>query len=623
MAEGMEPAGSGNSAVTGAADRVTGRSANGGAARVAIKVNALRKVFGPVKAVEGVTFNLLAGQVFGLVGPDGAGKTTLIRLIGGVLKPTSGEVTLSSPGSVGYVSQAFSLYPDLTVMENIKFFGRVHGVALGEIENRSRELLGWVGLAPFGGRLAGNLSGGMKQKLSLVAAMLPRPRVLLLDEPSTGIDPVSRREFWRLVRELAGAGTAVLVSTPYLDEADRCDVVGLLYRGRLLAAGTPVEIKAMVPHRIVELAAPPGTPRSELEAAGAAFPGAVHSYTVGSSVRVALAKVKSAAEPPESAAAVRGQTGETAGLSVAEVPPSFEDAYISLVLSAEDRLPEDRSPQDRPPETPDHRQERRAELNAAHGRPELSPKGAIPPEVFRTEGLTRRFDDFTAVDGVSLTLERGTILGLLGPNGSGKTTFIRMLCGLLQPSGGRASVLGFDPSRDSERLRAHIGYMSQRFSLYKDLTIAENLDFFARTYGLGKAEARERRDVLLEWTGLSDRRDRLVAELPTGWRQQLAFACAVVHRPPLLLLDEPTSGIDPLSRRRFWRLLYEMTAEGSTILVTTHYMDEAAHCDGLGILLAGKLVAAGTPAEIKGRYGDPREPTLENAFVKLAGENAG
>ncbi len=592
-------------------------SANDGAAAApAIRVESLAKSFGNVKAVDGVTLEVLPGQVFGLVGPDGAGKTTLLRLIGGVLEPTSGKTVLAAPGSLGYVSQAFSLYPDLTVSENIQFFGKVHGVAEGEIERRAKELLGWVGLGSFGDRLAGMLSGGMKQKLSLVAAMLPRPRVLLLDEPSTGVDPVSRREFWRLVRELAGAGTAVLVSTPYLDEADRCDVVGLLYQGRLLAAGTPAEIKAMVPYRILELtaagaesvrvgpkvgagaAAGAGAGRTELEAAEAAVVGAIHSYTVGSSVHVAV-------RPDREAVAVATSTVPDGFRAVAQ-PPSFEDAYISLVMGAESERVESGPAE-------------KTAVRQPEARPELGPKGDVPAITIQTEGLTRRFGRFTAVDGVSLSLERGAILGLLGPNGSGKTTFIRMLCGLLEPSGGRASVLGFDPTRDPAHLREHIGYMSQKFSLYKDLTVSENLEFFARTYGLRNSEARERRNILLDWASLADRRDRLVAELPTGWRQQLAFACAVVHRPPLLLLDEPTSGIDPLSRRRFWKLLYDMTAEGSTILVTTHYMDEAAHCDRLGILLAGKLVAAGTPAEIKARYGDSREPTLEDAFVNLAG----
>jgi drug efflux transport system ATP-binding protein len=511
----------------------------------AITTDNLTRRFGAITALEGLTLSVAPGELFGLVGSDGAGKTTTLRLLAGILDPSGGEVTvLGSPfpdgagtvrGEIGYMSQRFGLYQDLTVAENIAFFADVFGVSGRERRERSERLLAFSGLAPFTTRPAGKLSGGMKQKLGLCCALIHKPKLLLLDEPTNGVDPVSRRDFWRILRELHTEGVTIVVATAYLDEAERCDRVGLIHQGRLLACGTPAELTDHGRQPLEELV---------------------------------ISRIDDSSPP----FAKEGSGG------------------ISEPVQAN---------------------------------PPLSPfaKGGSFEAAVVLDRLTRRFGEFTAVDAVSLTVHRGEIFGFLGPNGAGKSTTIRMLCGILPPTGGSGTVAGFDIAGEPERIKENIGYMSQRFSLYEDLTVAENIAFYGGIYRLPAARLRERTEWVVTMAGLAERRDSKAGELSGGWRQRLALGCAILHDPPIVFLDEPTSGVDPLSRRRFWDLIRAMAAQGTTVFVTTHYLDEAEYCGRLALIYHGALVAIGTPEELKrARAVDGVLPTLEDVFIGLIEE---
>ncbi len=504
-----------------------------------------------------------------MIGPDGAGKTTFFRLVAGLLAPTSGTVTREAGTAFGFVPQRFGLYEDLSIDENLTLRARLYGVPDAEARTRSADLLGRVGLGRFGARLAGALSGGMKQKLALVAALLTRPPLLLLDEPTTGVDPVSRREFWTLLNELHHEGLTVVISTPYMDEAEYASRIGFLDEGRLTALGTRDAILASYPRRLL---------------------------AIRSSERVRIRERLTACPEVDdvSLSGTRLHVRGAAGIGA------------ELVAIVRRRLAGPRAAGGRFGTGPVARGRLRAPERAdpggrVSGTPPTPPTPATPATFLQARELTRRFGSFTAVDHVSFEVPRGRVFGFLGPNGSGKSTTIRMLCGLLEPTSGTATGFGgLDVARDTDAWKRRLGYMSQKFSLYIDLTVEENLRFFGAIYGLDPGPLAERIDRLAGRLGFETLRGALTETLSTGQRQRVALAAALLHEPELLFLDEPTGGVDPRGRRVFWDLIYELAAaRGMTVLVTTHYMDEAEQCDRLAFILDGQLIAEGTPVELK------------------------
>ncbi len=551
-----------------------------------------------VAALDDLSAEIQAGQVTGLVGPDGAGKTTLLRLVAGLLRPDAGSISVLGHDSVtevaafqrdiGYMPQRSGVYEDLTVGENLRLYADLHEFDAAARRERFAALLDFTRLAPFVDRLAGQLSGGMKQKLGLASALLARPKLLLLDEPSAGVDPASRRELWHMVTEMAGAGVAVVWSTAYLDEAERCDRFLLLQEGRLLASGTPASFTARLSGRTFLLDLPPGK-RHRAQRQAARHPAIVDATIQGNSLRLVLREGHPA---PDAAALADGAVDATAGVTLRAVRPRFEDAFVSLLQAGT------------PPASED--QEETAALPA---------DGAA----IEARGLTRDFGKFRAVDDVTFTVAPGEIFGLLGPNGAGKSTTFRMLCGLLEPSAGDARVAGIELAHARAAARERIGYMSQRFSLYGNLSVNDNLQFFGGVYGLARRHRAER----IAWAVKSFELEPVVGaeagSLPLGFKQRLALACALLHEPRVLFLDEPTSGVDPLMRRSFWQRIGALAERGVTILVTSHFMDEAEYCDRLGIVYAGRMIASGRPDELKQRFvsAELPEPTLEDAFVAL------
>ncbi|MCL4812913.1 MAG: ABC transporter ATP-binding protein [Vicinamibacteraceae bacterium] len=566
-----------------------------------IRVEGLTRTFGHVTAVDDLRLAVRAGEIFGLVGPDGAGKTTTMRLLTAILPPTRGDAWVSGhhivtgaeaiKHEIGYMSQRFGLYMDLTVKENIDFYADIYGVPRrGRAEAMDR-LLGFSNLTPFKHRLAGKLSGGMKQKLGLACALIHTPRVLFLDEPTNGVDPVSRRDFWRILHQLARDGVTIVVSTAYLDEAERCDRVGLMHQGRLLAIDTPVGIRRLMEGTLLSVRAP--EPRRVSAILRPAFPpGAVTIF--GDRVHVLAASEVDGRGRVEHALASAGVDD----VEMRVIEPSLEDVFVSVVGRDAGSAPD---------------------ADATTG--PVSHGGRRPPSGTGTWAveaidLERRFDAFVAVNKVSFTVARGEIFGFLGPNGAGKSTTIRMLTGLLAPTSGRGTVDGLDLGTEAERIKQRIGYMSQKFSLYDDLTVEENIDFYAGIYRVDPARRAARKAWVLAMAGLDAHRTTRTSQLAGGWKQRLALGCAVLHEPPILFLDEPTSGVDPLSRRRFWDLIAEMASEGVTVFVTTHYMDEAEYCDRLALIYRGELVAIGTPPDLKAQaMPDRTDVSLEDVFV--------
>jgi ABC-2 type transport system ATP-binding protein len=546
----------------------------------------------PTVALADISAHVAEGMITGVVGPDGAGKTTLLRLLAGLLRPTAGSVTVlghdmatdaqAAHGAIGYMPQRFGLYEDLSVGENLSLFADLHALAAEVRAERIPRLLDFTGLAPFTARLAGQLSGGMKQKLGLACALLARPRLLLLDEPSVGVDPASRRELWAMVAAMLAEGRAegmaVVWATAYLDEAERCGRVVLLHEGRMLAEAPPGDFLAPLRGRVFSLAVSAAGRRAAGKLA-AVDPAVLDVAVAGDALRLVL---RPGAAPPDAAA--------LGGTALAPAAPRFEDGFVDRLATAPAVVPDE-------PARPGH---------------------AEGPAI-EVHDLVRRFGAFTAVDHVSFAVARGEIFGLLGPNGAGKSTTFRMLCGLLQPTAGSARVAGLDLLRAPAAARARIGYMAQRFSLYGELTVAENLAFFARVYGLDRAAQAKAIAEALERFELAEVRAGVAAALPLGVKQRLALAAALLHRPDILFLDEPTSGVDPLARRAFWARIGALAEAGVTVLVTSHFMDEAEYCDRLGIISAGRLIATDTPAGLRARVRGPDlpAPTLEDAFIRL------
>jgi ABC-2 type transport system ATP-binding protein len=553
----------------------------------AILARNLIKQFGGLTAVDGVSLEVRPAEIYGLVGPDGAGKTTTLRMLSSIMTPTSGTAEIAGydvqtqsgqvKDNIAYMSQRFGLYEDLTVWENVNFYADLYGVPARGRKERIEDLLDFSSMRPFKGRRAGALSGGMKQKLQLVCALVHTPKVLLLDEPTNGVDPVSRRDFWRILYRLLARDVAILVSTAYLDEAERCNRVGLLSNGSLLAQGSPAEIKRLMKGAIVSIRSSQARRvQTLMEESGSyedvnTFGDTVHLVTQDEAAAGQQAKVLL----------------ESEGLPFDEISrqePSLEDVFVRVLKETGEAGVRPWSSESR---SGFHDQ---AAGLTAPGRPAVE-----------VEDLTRRFGSFTAVNRVSFSVPAGQIFGFLGPNGAGKSTVIRMLCGVLEPSEGRGEVLGFDIARQPEKIKEHIGYMSQRFSLYDDLTVVENIEFYGGIYSLAGKRLEERKAWAMEMTGLADHARSMTRVLSSGWKQRLAMACSILHEPPVIFLDEPTSGVDPVSRRRFWDLISAMAEAGVTVFVTTHYMEEAEYCDRLALIYRGNIVAMGTPTELKTR----------------------
>ncbi len=478
----------------------------------AIEVNSISKHYGKVQALRNVSFSVGKGEVFGLIGPDGAGKTSMYRILCSLLLPDAGTATVDGYDvvsqmkeirkRVGYMPGKFSLYQDLTVEENLKFFATLFNTTVEENYDSIKAI--YSQLERFKNRRAGALSGGMKQKLALCCALVHQPSVLFLDEPTTGVDPVSRTEFWEILAQLKARDITIVVSTPYLDEVRSCERVAFLSEGIIRGIGTPEEI---------------------------------------------LTEFRDVFNPP-----------------------SIEHEGSNKV-------------------------------------------GNEAENAIEVEHLVKAFGTFRAVDDISFTVKKGEIFGFLGANGAGKTTAMHMLTGLNQPTSGTGRVVGFDIRTEYEQIKKHIGYMSQKFSLYEDLTVAENISLFAGIYGMQDDEIRHKTDALLQRLNFAEHRNTLVSNLPLGWKQKLAFSVSIFHEPGVVFLDEPTGGVDPATRRQFWELIYDAAERGITVFVTTHYMDEAEYCDRISIMVDGKIKALGTPDELKRSL---NQPDMNHVFTYLA-----
>ncbi len=549
------------------------------------------------RALKDLSVDVRAGRITGLVGPDGAGKTTLMRLIAGLLKPAEGRIDAAGLDPVhqpaqlheilGYMPQRFGLYEDLTVMENLKLYADLRGVTGPAREAAFERLLEFTDLKRFTARAAGRLSGGMKQKLGLACALIKRPRLLLLDEPSVGVDPISRRELWRMVRELVDAEMAVLWSTAYLDETEQCDEVILINEGNLLFAGIPRDLTDRAKNRVWLVEGLPPEARRRVLAKALGHASIMDGVVQGSMLR--LVKKKGADSPAPA------DLGLASDLTIRLKPaqPRFEDAFIDILGGG----PGGRS------------------LLAERMRT-IVDDGA---PVVVADGLTKRFGSFTAVSENSFKIHRGEIFGLLGPNGAGKSTTFKMMCGLLEPTEGHGEVAGVDLRKSASRARARLGYMAQKFSLYGDLSVAQNLQFFAGIYGLGGTDRRQAMELAVEVFGLAPHLKTAAKDLSLGFKQRLSLSCAVMHGPDVLFLDEPTSGVDPITRREFWTHINGLVEKGVTILVTTHFMDEAEYCDRIGLIYRGRKIAEGPPDALKEqtRTVENPDPTLEDAFIEL------
>jgi ABC-2 type transport system permease protein len=548
-------------------------------------------------AIDNLSAHIAPRQVTGLVGPDAAGKTTLLRLFAGLLLPTAGKLTVcdADPATelarlrqlVSYMPQRFGLYEDLSVEQNLKLYADLYNVTGNERHQAFERLLAFTDLARFTRRLAGKLSGGMKQKLGLACALIRRPRLLLLDEPSVGVDPISRRELWKMVYELVDQGIGVVWSTSYLDEAERCADVLLLSEGKVLYTGPPKELTERVAGRSF-LVLGTGAAGRKLLTRALQRRDVLDGVIQGSSVRLVMKK--------DAPAPSAGDLGEKK-LQIEPAPPRFEDAFVDLLGGA----PKSESA-----------------LSDAPQQQGAADSGAV----VEADGLTKKFGDFTAADDISFKIGRGEIFGLLGPNGAGKSTTFKMMCGLLKPTTGQARVAGLDLYGSAGAARAQVGYMAQKFSLYGDLSVRQNLGVFAGIYGLSGARRREAMTRVISAFKLEPYLDANSSELPLGFKQRLALACAIMHDPVVLFLDEPTSGVDPLTRREFWSHINAMVERGVTVMVTTHFLDEAEYCDRIGLVYRGRVIAEGSPDELKERVrsADHTEPTLEDAFIALVEE---
>lgn len=544
-------------------------------------------------ALDNINAELPKGHIIGLVGPDGAGKTTLIRLMAGLMLPSAGTITVDGLDTVkeaqqlshllGYMPQKFGLYEDLTVQQNLNLYADLRNVVGEQRQEEFKKLLTFTALEPFTDRFAKDLSGGMKQKLGLACALVKAPTLLLLDEPSVGVDPISRRELWKMVHALVAEGITVVWSTSYLDEAERCDTVLLLNEGKLLFYGPPREMAKRVDGRTFLIKNIKGNRRQVLFDV-LRQDNVLDGVIQGSDVRIVTKEIR---DPP----VVLEQ-----GMQIISTPPRFEDAFIDILGGGPKEF---------------------SVLAANTSQIEVSHK-----DIIIAEGLTKKFGNFTAADDITFKVEQGEIFGLLGPNGAGKSTTFKMMCGLLQPNAGEAIVNGVDLQSAPSKARSHIGYMSQKFSLYGNLSVFQNMEFFSGIYNLYGAEQKKMVDQMIDIFNLKPFLDESADMLPLGFKQRLALSCAMMHCPEVLFLDEPTSGVDPITRREFWNHINGLVEKGVTVMVTTHFMEEAEYCDRIGLVYRSKLIQVGTPDQLKACAKTEKNPspTLEDAFIHLIEE---
>ncbi len=552
-------------------------------------------------AVDGLDIRAARGKMTALIGPDGAGKTTFLRMVCGLMVPTEGILSVlgipvaDKPADVqrrlGYMPQKFGLYEDLTCMENMNLYADLHGIPAEERKERFEKLFHMTGLAPFAQRLAGKLSGGMKQKLGLACTLVRTPELLILDEPTAGVDPLSRRELWEILKELvAEEQISVLVSTAYMEEAELCNEVYILNKGKLLDRGTPEELRKKTEGLCYTAKIPEGISPRILQAALLDDRESVDdAVPEKGNVRFILKKN----EPLEKIKAFSYYPD----LETESVPPRLEDSFMLALREAEEK-----------------------ENSLAGFEVDYKKHVLISEDVdIKVKNLVRRFGDFVAVDNTSFQVHKGEIFGLLGPNGAGKSTTFKMLCGLLPASSGELSVAGVNLRTARAAARANVGYVAQKFSLYGMLTVRENLEFFGGAYGLTRSRIKKRMEAVLSQFDLRGVENTIAGDLPGGYKQRLSMAAALLHEPKILFLDEPTSGIDPPARRIFWRQITALAAQGTTVIITTHFMDEAEYCDRIMIQDQGKMLILGTPEEVR-RRGD-ENMSMNEAFIAIVEKN--
>ncbi|MCX8588938.1 MULTISPECIES: ATP-binding cassette domain-containing protein [unclassified Gilliamella] len=566
--------------------------------RQQIKLTHVTKVFKQKNqqvtvALKPLSTTIFAQGVTGLVGPDGAGKTTLLRMLAGLLSPSAGQINVAQYNPtedrdqlraiLGYMPQKFGLYEDLTVSENLNLFADLRHIKQEERQQIFAKLLKFTDLTKFTQRLAGKLSGGMKQKLGLACTLLGDPQILLLDEPGVGVDPISRQELWHMVHQLAKEGMLIIWSTSYLDEAEQCETILLMNQGELLFQGQPSCLTERVKDRVYLLASPISHRR--LLQTALKLPEVSDGVIEGDRIRLIL-------KPNHAIEQVIAKLGTT-NITYQPTLGRFEDAFIDRLGGITQK-----------------------ESILTKIMPQVA---GLPNDiVIEAKDLTRTFGNFIATDHVNFAIKRGEIFGLLGPNGAGKSTTFKMMCGLLPISDGQALVLGFDLKKSATKVRERIGYMAQRFSLYDRLTVRQNLIFFSGIYGLMGSEQTLRMNEMITAFNFEPILDKTPESLPLGFKQRLALACALMHKPDIVFLDEPTSGVDPITRREFWIHINSLVEKGVTVMVTTHFMDEAEYCDRIALINGGKLIALGSPNQLKQSVAS--NATMEQAFIKLVND---
>lgn len=541
-------------------------------------------------ALRGISAAVANGGITGLMGPDASGKTTLMRVLAGLLTANSGRVEIfgmsaaklkeSQPNAIGYMPQRFGLYEDLSVADNLDLYAALRAVPANERAGIFSRLLKFTGLAPFTARLAGDLSGGMKQKLGIACSLLGQPRLLLLDEPGVGVDPRSRRDLWNMVVELASGGMTVIWATSYLDEAAMCPQLIVLEKGAILFHGKPVDLAETAKGKVYRLECGSGSAeRRDALKRWTTFPGIIDVLIQGDAARIEVGGPAA----QEAARRILAQNGKAE-------KPDLGDAYIAAVGGIDKRP----SP--------------------------FSEIGRIGQEKnsdrrIEAKGLTKKFGSFTAAHNISFRVAAGEIMGLLGPNGAGKSTTFRMLCGLSRPSSGECSVDGVDMLRSGSEARSRLGYMAQKFSLYSDISVWQNIAISGRLYGLSGSRIKDFGREMARALDLEPWLKRDTGSLPLGLKQRLALLCATLHEPPVLFLDEPTSGVDLRARRDFWKHISALANAGAAVLVTTHFLEEAEYCDKIALIYRGNMIEFGTPDDLRAKAAGSRDATLEDAFI--------
>ncbi len=568
----------------------------------AIVAEEVSKVFTPKKAkqviaLDSISLNIPYGSISALVGADGAGKTTLLRIVCGLLELEQGSMSVlgldvkqyaqTIQSKISYMPQRFGLYEDLTVQENLDLYADLHHVPENERVQRFSKLLAMTDLARFTERPAGKLSGGMKQKLGLACTLVRSPELLILDEPSVGVDPLSRLELWEIIEQLVkDEQLTVLLSTTYMDEAERCAMVSILHEGKLLAQDTPANIANYAKNTSYLI-----TPQADesVRLLQALF----YDQDVTVDAVPEAGKVRLVLKQQQDFAKIKSLLGDR---DYQAIEPSLEDGFMLLL-----------------------KQQKTDKLSFHYPAITLQENTQQGKEIIKVHNLRRMFGDFVAVDKTSFSIQQGEIFGLLGPNGAGKTTTFRMLCGLLPASDGELEVAGVNLRTAAASARKRIGYVAQKFSLYGNLTVKENLVFFGRAYGLQNKKLQQRIDEVCNEFSLEKYFTSPTGQLPGGFKQRLSMAAGLLHEPEILFLDEPTSGSDSIARREFWRRITALAVEGTTIIITTHFMEEAEYCDRILIQDAGKVLALGTPDEVRAqaKADDAKSLSMEQAFIEI------